>query len=255
MPLQGFTSIAPEATAAGASITTVLADAFRTNDLLFEKVAQALLASPFVPNGSDGEPADADLDPRRFINATQIVVGTDKTATAGVPLIWFARQRIVINAALKANGAGAAAGQSGDFGGSGGGAGAGDCKMPVTNEVLVSAGNGAESIAAAEAWRVSRALLYLPQLKGGAGGPAANGGVGGGVICLCAPVIEIKAGAKIEASGTGGAGGGGGGGLIVLLANQLITTITSGAGQNVFVNGGGGGPVGGAGRILTLQFQ
>ncbi len=256
MPLQGYTAIPPAATAAGSPITTGLADALRTNDVLFEKVAQSLLASPFVPNGTDGEPADADLDAKRFINATKIVLGTPKALDAGVPLIWFAREKIVINAKIDASGKGAAAGQTGDFGGSGGGVGGGACLMPGTGDILVQNGAAAESIAAEHAWKISRALMYLPQMKGGAGGPAGNGGNGGGVVCLCAPIIEIKPGAEIDASGTNGAGGGGGGGLVILIAGQLINVNDSGGSINVKVNGGGSGAtIGGAGRVMKLQFH
>lgn len=255
MTLQGYTAITPAATAAGTPITSGLTDALRTNDVLFEKVAQSLLASPFVPNGTDGEPADADLDAKRFINATKIVLGTPKTLTAGVPLIWFAREKIVLNAKIDAKGMGAAAGQTGDFGGSGGGAGGGACLMPGTADILVQNGAGAESIAAADAWKISRAMMYLAQLKGGAGGPAGTGGNGGGVVCLCAPVIEIKPGAEIDASGSDGAGGGGGGGIVILIAGQFINVQDTGGTINVKVNGGVGGTPGGAGRVMKLQFQ
>lgn len=254
MTLEGFTSIPEIATAGGAPIDAFQADALRRNDLLFEQVAQALLASPFAPNGTDGEPADADLDPRRFLNARSIVVGTPKSLTPKVPLIWFARERIVLNASINAKGMGAAAGQTGDFGGGGGGAGGAACVMPFSGEPVVAAGAAAASIAAADAWKWSRALLHLPHLRGGAGGPAANGGAGGGVVCLCAPVIEIREGAEIDASGADGAGGGGGGGLVILIARQLINVRLGGT-INVKVNGGAGGPAGGAGRVMALTFQ
>ena len=58
MTLQGYTAIAPAATAAGTAIANGLTEALRTNDVFFEKVAQLLLVSPFVPNGTDGEPAN-----------------------------------------------------------------------------------------------------------------------------------------------------------------------------------------------------
>jgi hypothetical protein len=254
MILQGFTSLPEQATVGGAPIDAFQADAFRRNDLLFEQVAQALLASPFVPNGMDGEPADADIDPRKFLNARSIVVGSPKMLAEKVPLIWFARERIVLNGSLDAKGKGAAAGETGDFGGSGGGGGAA-CLMPFTSEVIVQGGAAATAVPPAEAWKLSRPLLYLPHLKGGAGGPAAGGGAGGGVVCLCAPVIEIREGAEIDASGKDGAGGGGGGGLVVLIARQLINVRSAGT-ANVKVNGGGGaGGAGGAGRVMALTFQ
>lgn len=257
MTLQGFTEIPAASTAAGSSITNVLADAFRTNDALFEKIAQSLLASPFVPNGTDGDPADADIDPRKFINAKNLVVGTDKELTAGVPMIWFARERIVINATISGIGKGAAAGQSGDFGGSGGAPGGGSCIMPFSTDALVQNGASAETIDPAEAWRINRALLYLPHLKGGAGGGGVAGGAGGGVVCLCAPIIEFTASGLIDCSGANGTGadGGGGGGLIILIANQFIPETFDTAEIKVRVNGGGGGMAGGNGRILKLAFQ
>jgi hypothetical protein len=255
MTLQGFTEIQAGSTSAGSAITSVLADAFRTNDILFEKVAQALLASPFVPNGSDGDPADADIDARKFLNARNLVMGTNKVLTAGVPLVWFARERIVINAKLDAMGKGASPGQSGDFGGSGGGIGGGDCRMPFSTDILVQNGADAETLAPAEAWRISRSLMYLPHLKGGAGGPALNGGSGGGVVCLCAPIIEIGSVGLIDASGADGANGGGGGGLVILIANSFLNVNTNMAPLNVLVNGGGGGHAGGSGRIMRLEFQ
>ena len=258
MPLQGYTEIQAASTAAGSAITSTLADALRTNDILFEKVAQALLASPFVPNGMDGDPTDADIDAKKFINARNLVIGTDKPLTSGVPLIWFARERIVINAKIDAKGKGSPAGQSGDFGGSGGGAGGGNCTMPFSTDILVQNGASAETIIPDEAWRINRALLYLPHLKGGAGGGGgATAGSGGGVVCLCAPIIEFTPSGIIDASGNDGTAGagGGGGGLIILITNQILPLSFAVAPPKVLVNGGIGSPSGGNGRILKLEFQ
>jgi hypothetical protein len=259
MTLPGFISIPEQAVVGGAPVDAFQADAFRRNDVLFEQVAQSLLASPFVPNGTDGIPADADLDPRRFINAREIVVGTAKPLTARVPLIWFARERIVLNANLDGKGMGAQAGEKGDFGGSGGGGGAAgqDCVMPFSTEVILAGGAAGapglavDSLGPANAWKTSRALLYLPYLKGGAAGAA---GAGGGVICLCAPVIEIRGAAEIDASGADGAGGGGGG-LVLLIARKFVNVRTTGGMANVKVAGGVGAAAGGNGKIIALEYK
>jgi hypothetical protein len=259
MTLQGFTSIPEQAVVGGAPVDAFQADAFRRNDILFEQVAQSLLASPFVPNGTDGTPADADLDPRRFINAREIVVGTPKTLTARVPLIWFAREKIVLNAKIDAKGLGAQAGEKGDFGGSGGGGGAAgqDCVMPFTTEVILpggaagAPGRAVDSLLPADAWKTSRAVLHLPYLKGGAAGAV---GAGGGVVCLCAPVIEIRGAAEIDASGADGAGGGGGG-LVILIARKLINVRTTGGTANVKAAGGVGAAAGGNGKIIALEYR
>ncbi len=264
MALTGFTSIPEQATLGGAPVDAFSADAFRRNDLFFEQVARALFASPFVPNGADGVLLDADLDPRRFVNAQKFELGAAKTLTPRVPLIWFARERIVINANLNAKGKGAQATEAGDFGGSGGGGAAAGmaCVMPFTTEDILpggaagAVGRSADSIDPADVWKQSRLFLYLPWLKGGAAG-GSNGGAGGGVVCLCAPIIEIKGAAEIDASGDNSAtGGGGGGGLVILIAQQLINVRTTGATPNVKVNGGNGvgGGNGGIGKIILKEF-
>lgn len=277
MFLQGFSPIPELATAPGAPVDAFQADAFRRNDLLFESIMKGLLSSPFVPNGTDGSPADADLDPRRFINAREIAVGTPKTLMSRVPLVWFARERIVLNATLNGRGRGAQAGETGDFGGSGGGGAAAgqNCVMPFGADVILlggtagNSGNGLDSLSAADAWKLSRALLFLPHLKGGAAGAGASAagvgnpghGAGGGVICLCAPTIELRGAAQIDVRGAdanANTNGGGGGGLVILIARQLINVNI---GVNVLVNGGiapggGSGRAGGNGKVIPAStFQ
>lgn len=277
MFLQGFTSLPELATAPGAPVDAFQADAFRRNDLLFEGVLKALLASPFVPNGTDGTPADAALDPRRFINAREIAVGTPKTLASRVPLIWFARERIVLNASIDGRGRGAQTGETGDFGGSGGGGAAAgqNCVMPFGTDIILQGGvasnqgNDLDSLSVADAWKLSRALLYLPYLKGGAAGAGASAGAagtpdhgaGGGVVCLCAPVIELRGAAQIDVRGAdanSNTTGGGGGGLVILIARQLVNVNI---GVNVLVNGGtapagGSGKAGGNGKVIpSLTYQ
>src|SRR4051812_18754943 len=65
MTLEGFISIAEQATTGGAPIDAFQADAFRRNDALFEQIMQALMASPFMPTGTDGNVPDPD--PRQFV--------------------------------------------------------------------------------------------------------------------------------------------------------------------------------------------
>lgn len=262
MTLTGFISVPEGATTGGAPIDAFQADAFRRNDTLFEQVMQALLSSPYMPTGSDGDPVDPD--PKQFVNARTITVSTARKLTAGVPLIWIARDRITISHTIDARGLGAAAGQPGDFGGGGGGgASAGPaCTMPFgTDAILAASAAGAVglNLDTADAWKLSRIPLFLPWLKGGAGG-SDGGGAGGGVVCLCAPVIEfIGANGQIDARGAdAGANnqGGGGGGLVLLIARQLLNATD---GVTVLVNGGapfgGSGKTGGKGKFIPQVYQ
>src|SRR5438309_9701101 len=139
MTLTGFISVPEQATAGGAPIDAFQADAFRSNDTLFEQVMQALLSSPFMPAGTDGDVVDPDA--RQFVNAKTIVVNTVCNLTAGVPLIWIARDKITINNTINARGMGAQAGQPGDFGGGGGGGATGGqpCNMPFSTDLILAA--------------------------------------------------------------------------------------------------------------------
>ena len=272
--LTGFTAVPEAATVGGAPIDAFQADAFRRNDVLFEQVIQALMCSPFMPTSSIGAGsgdvlASNDDSAREFINAKTINVTAKCTLTPRVPLIWIARERIIIGAEIDAVGSGAAA-EEGDFGGSGGGGATAGfrCLMPFVptattkpeEQVLAGGAAGAAglNLSTADAWKMSRALLYLPFLIGGAAG-SDGGGAGGGVVCLCAPVIEFRAGGLINAAGKPASAankGGGGGGLVYLIARQIIG---ANEGTNIKINGGaatgGTGRAGGNGRYVPHEFR
>lgn len=262
MTLEGFVSIPEQATTGGAPIDAFQADGFRSNDTLFEQVMQALMSSPYVPTGVDGDVADPDA--RQFVNAKTIAVNTQRNLTAGVPLIWMAREKITLNHTINALGAGAAAGQTGDFGGGGGGgASAGQaCLMPFSTDTILAAsaaGAAGLNLDTADAWKLSRLFLFLPFLKGGAAG-SDGGGPGGGVVCLCAPVIElVGANGIIDARGANAGAnnqGGGGGGLVVLIARQIVN---ANVGTSILISGGtpagGTGQPGGNGKFIAHTFK
>ena len=271
MTLLGYNPVSEAATIAGAPIDTLQATAFRRNDVLFEQIVQALMCSPFMPtmalekedekNNVLVDSTNANDVTRRFINAKTINVTVKCSLTPRVPLIWIAQERITISAEIDAAGKGAPSGQKGDFGGSGGGGvGLGfDCMMPfsTTERVLNGGAIGivGNPLSSADLWKLSRALLYLPFLVGGASG-ADLGGAGGGVVCLCAPVIEIKTGGKINVSGENGVNkGGGGGGFIYLVARELINVVD---GTTAVFTGGtatGSGKAGGNGLCVRHEFQ
>ena len=238
-------------------------DAFRRNDILFEQVLKSILSSPFVPSGT--EPDVTNPDPRQFVNAKNITVNAVQNLlpNSKIPLIWFAKERITIAANILAKGAGSD--DDGDFGGGGGAAGAGNngkaCTMPFSTISILAAvtgSNAGANLSTADSWKLSRALMFLPYLKGGAAG-GNSGGNGGGVVCLCAPTIEIQGTAKIDASGgdasAGGNKGGGGGGLIVLIASRFVNVTNN---VNVLVNGGtktGTAGDGGSGVIIKKMIK
>lgn len=281
MQLEGYTPVPANATLGGAPIDAFQANAFRENDVLFEGLSQAILSSPLVPSGVDGDIPNDDNPLRVYhvFNAKTITVAspinflTDSPPDRyRMPLIWLAREKITISANIDATGNGgfnsATAGtEIGDFGGSGGGsnsAAGAACNLPfIGTEILpggTSSNNGVnvdDDAHQAEAW-ASRSLVYLPFCKGGAAGAGADGGAGGGVVFLCAPIIEIVGSAEIDASGadaTGTNSGGGGGGLIVLTAREFINVNRNG---NVKANGGakhGSGGDGGAGHIWIRRIS
>ena len=281
MTLEGYKLVSESATRPGAAIDASQVNSFRQNDVLFEQLIQALMCSPFMPStaaaglGSGDVVVNGSDFAKQFINAKTISVTAKCTLTARVPLIWIAHERITISAEIDAVGKGAQAGEVGDFGGSGGGAATAgaDCVMPFmpinladTEPVKDSkrilrggtAGNLGLNLENADAWRLSRAILHLPWLIGGASG-ADSGGAGGGIVCLCAPVIEIKGIGKINVAGenaTVNNRGGGGGGFVYLVGRQLInavldTTILIGGGTAA----GGSGRAGGRGMFVRHEFK
>ncbi|MEO1261102.1 MAG: hypothetical protein AAFZ15_20035 [Bacteroidota bacterium] len=255
--LNGYSPIPAGATVGGAPIDAFLVDSLRSNDVFFEKMLQAMLASPWMPSGTDTPDEIADPDPRKFVNAKRIVVNTQITLTQKVPLVWFAREKITLKHEIIATAKGADKGETGDFGGGGGWGGADgpDCKFPVSGVEICKGGRSASKNGAdlPAVW-ASRALSVLALCKGGAGGNSggATGSKGGGVVFLCAPEIIFEgANAKIAANGepahTGSNGGGGGGGLVVLIGRRISgavkntnITVTAGAKDNTGGNGGKG---------------
>lgn len=263
-PLSGFVLIPESATAPEAPYDAFLAQAFRINDALIHQLALGRFALPLSNRGTDG--VVVNPDPRSIVFADTITITADASLQGGIPLIWFARKRIVISQKINAKTFGAPRTGDGDFGGGGGGgASAGkNCVLPRTSVKMVDGGaignNDGKPLTADWA---SRALLQLPFCKGGgAGGDqgASLGGLGGGVVILCAPVIEFSGTGSIDASGGDGAGnaGGGGGGLIALVCRELINLNDAGPNPNVLLGGGrsaGTGGKGGAGFLLRRIFQ
>jgi len=129
-------------------------------------------------------------------------------------------------------------------------------------------------------------LLQSTRLMVGSGGGAGhqndfhgtNGGNGGGVIIIRAPVIICRIELALQARGTNapnamndGAGGGGSGGTIALFTDSIVGTITAdvsgGSGGNVISDifrhgpgGGGSGGIIGLGQLgltsaITAQFM
>ncbi len=266
MQLEGYTAVPSNATLGGAPIDAFQADAFRQNDVLFQQLLQAVLTSPLVPNGMDGIISDPPA--YQVVNAKTITVSNPIPFMTGpnrhrLPLIWLAREKITIGAKIDAKGNGAfisadANTKFGDFGGSGGGSdadsGAG-CRLPFSaTDFLAGGASGANgnNLSTELEW-ASRAFAYLPFCRGGAAGGSADGGEGGGVVFLCAPVIEFLANGEIDVSGNDGKSGnagGGGGGLVVLTARHIHN---ANLGSNILINGGtksGSGGDGGEGHFF-----
>lgn len=270
MALNGFTSVPAAATMGGAPIDAYQADAFRRNDELFEKWLQSVLVSPLIPSGYDAQAIATNPEPYRFVNAREIEITSPISLAADqhkIPIIWFARDRIVLKETINVAGKGAQPGEHGDFGGSGGfGTVDGQpCRLPYSGVQMFPGGiTGTNAQKRGQdlsnAW-ASRALPLLAYCRGGAAGGndgGTNGGAGGGVVVLCAPTIQFEgANAKIDASGADGQGGGntggGGGGLVVLIAKKII-----GSTGNVDVSGGqkqGTGGDGGNGLFLEIEIK
>jgi hypothetical protein len=265
-PLAGYVNIPASATAPEAPYDAFLAQAFRLNDGLFNKLALSRFAQPISNRGTDGVTNNPDA--KALLFADTITMTASVSSQAGVPLIWFARNKITISQPITAKGFGALRTGDGDFGGGGGGGASSagkKCSLPRSNPAIdIGAGGAIGNNAGAnlDATWATRALLQPTFCSGGGAGgdDGANlGGLGGGVVILCAPTIEF-AGGQIDASGAAGAGnaGGGGGGLIILIASEVKNMVVTGAGQNIFIGGGtsgGTGGTGGAGLIMQKKFQ
>ena len=260
VPLNGFVLLPASATDVGSPFDTLLADSFRKNDSLIHSVFASGLAAPAGSRGNVANPPTphaADL-----VFADQLNIGTEVILREGTPLIWRARQKITLSAKINGKGKGAPRDSDGDFGGSGGGSPSQSgkrCVLPLSSPAIemaaASVNNPGANLDAAWA---SRAWLSLQYSKGaGAGGHSgANlGGPGGGIVVLCAPVIEFAAGGQIDVSGDQGPAnaGGGGGGLILLIAGEIVGLQADGATPNIFLAGGGSagnGKSGGNGLLV-----
>jgi hypothetical protein len=266
--LTGFKSVTGDSTKSGAPIDAYQVDAFRQNDILFERVIQSLMCSPFMPASAIDAPdlvieANDIKFARTFLNVKTIKVTGKCTLEARVPLIWIARDRITIEGEIDAVGKGAQA-EEGDFGGSGGG-GLSEgkrCVMPFapTIQILAGGAKGTQGLnlksLLEDDWRLSRALLHLPFLVGGAAG-ADGGGAGGGVVCLCAPLIEFIKGGRINASGKPASvnKGGGGGGLVYLIAQRVTDDNEATINIKGGVSAKGTGGAGGDGKYIKHGFN
>ena len=262
-PLAGFVTIPETATAAEAPLDAFLGMAYRLNDDLIHKALVSRLAQPFSNRGVDN-PTSAALDARSFYLADTLLLDKDIDVSPSTPLFWCARKKITLSKKINAKGKGAATGE-GDFGGGGGGGAVGgkNCNLPlVMPQIQTVAGGASPNVVGADAdlnWS-SRALMMLTFCTGGAAGGDGNGGdkggLGGGVVVLCAPVIEFTADGMIDASGAlgNGSAGGGGGGIIILIAGEIIELQESKTNVDGGASAGTGGK-GGKGFLLIKKFS
>ena len=261
-PICGFTSIPATATGSGSPFDAMLADTFRSNDHLLHALMAAGLAAPFGSRGNMANPPAPDASDLVF--ADQLNISSEIILRPGIPLIWRARQKITLTAKINGKGKGPSPNTDGDFGGAGGGSATNSgsrCILPHTNPAMeiAAASVNTDGAAVDPVW-ASRAWLYLQHSKGGGAGGAEGatmGGRGGGIVVLCAPVIEFGAGGMIDVSGESGAAnaGCGGGGLVLLIAGEITGLLTDGAGANVMIQGGqptapGTGKAGGNGLLI-----
>ena len=263
MDRDGFTNITEKAFAGGAPIDVLHSQTFRENDLLFRELFTSVMCSPLIPKEIvDDDPNS--FSPIRIIQRKDIIIESEVVLTEQVPLLWLATEKIEIGAIINGKAKGAPAGKDGDFGGAGGGGTGGkggDCRLPFSDALLLNGGQNPGDVGEtftnpddAKAW-ASRAYSLISFCKGGAGGGLSSqatgaGGLGGGIVFLCAPSIRITTGGGIDVSGVDGSDGvgGGGGGLIVLIGNEIAVED-----QNVNIAGGnslGGGARGGDGIFI-----
>jgi hypothetical protein len=275
LPLSGFVTIPDSATKPEAPIDAFLGMAYRLNDDVLQNALLSRLAQPFSNRGID-MPTSGSLDAGNLYLATKIDLDKEIEVRGGTPLIWYAREKIKISKRIIAKGKGSLDGE-GDFGGSGGGGNKFDgldCLMPQSKSIKIVDGGGVNlnGIDAKPHWS-SRALLMLPFCKGGSKGGndislidklvgketkevnAELGGLGGGVVVLCAPTIEFVGEGSIDVSGANGRvnAGGGGGGIIILIASEIIGYTT----EKINIEGGkgaGSGGSGGKGFLLMKRF-
>jgi hypothetical protein len=261
--LSGFSPIPASATEAGSPFDAMLAHSFRQNDQLLHNVFASGFSAPFASGNGEANPPVLHAGMLHY--ADEININAEVILKPGTPLIWRARNKIKIAAKINGKGMGAPANTDGDFGGSGGGSAstAGKrCVLPLTNPAIEIAGAALNTagVPLDEIW-ASRCCLLLQSSKGAGAGStegADAGGLGGGIVVLCAPVIEFDAATgSIDVSGMPGSGNGGcgGGGLVLLYAGEIIGLRADGANPNVLVQGGqptapGTGKAGGNGLLL-----
>ena len=266
-PMLGFVDIPESATEPEAPLDGFLGMALRVNDDFIHENLLNSLASPFVNTMTDGNITDTANLGGRILHAKNINVNQNVTLEAATPLFWFASEKITIDATIDGKGKGTPADEDGDFGGSGGASDINhgkDCKIPIIGTRMALGGrsiNPKDGNTIAVEWQ-SRMPLYWSHIKGGARGANDNtnsGGLGGGIVVLCAPAIEFIANGKIDVSGMNAPGnaGGGGGGVIMLIANEVIGLQQGGGTPNVIFKGGenaGSGGNGGNGYLKELKF-
>ena len=260
VPLQGYIPIPATATEACGPFDAILANSFRNNDHILHNILASGFAAPFGSRGNVANPPAPHASDLVF--ADHLNIAAEVILREATPLIWRARQKITLSAKINGAGKGAPRDSDGDFGGSGGGSSSHtgkQCTLPQSNPPIEIAsasvdnpGTNLDPIWASRAW------LSLQYSKGaGAGGQsgADPGGIGGGIVVLCAPVIEFAAGGQIDVRGDQGLtnAGGGGGGLILLIAGEIIGLHADGPTQNILLSGGGSagnGKSGGNGLLL-----
>ncbi|MEM6272854.1 MAG: hypothetical protein AAF998_25795 [Bacteroidota bacterium] len=265
MAIDNYTPIPGTATAAGAPIDSFLLRSLRTNNDTLELYMRAALATGFGPMGGFFPSAADDTveitsvsqaEQSYLFNARSIDLQVSMATLPRVPLIWFAKESIVLQDTLDASGNGAQNGEVGNFGGSGGGDGttaSGACEIPLTRvQTAAPSGTGSTGDDLAEHW-ASRIFMHLAGATGGGPGAGANGGAGGGIIILCAPRITTNGNDILANGANGGAGdsGGGGGGLVLLIGHQIDA-------PNISVSGGtgsGAGAAGGNGYSRIMRFN
>lgn len=269
MALNNFTTIPAGATNPGAPIDAFLLRTLRTNNEAAENWLRAALATPFGPMGGFYSGGNANLtisgavnDEKRcyMYNAKKLTLDTTTAldTKAKMPLIWFATEEIELKKTINATGKGAAATETGNFGGSGGGAAAvaGDTEIPITGVSMKTGGaTNAVGNALDEFW-ASRVFQHLSGATGGGPGAGGTGGAGGGIVILCAPKITLSGGSKIIARGANGTanGGGGGGGLILLICYETNAVIGDLEVNGGLGNGTASAGVGGAGFAKIVTF-
>jgi hypothetical protein len=230
-------------------------------------------------DGAFSSSGSGNIDAGVYYHTTFVLnAGHTLNLANGTTVVIYARDSIVIDGTLSANGDGAAGGAGGSGGGGGGGganAGLGSASAGGGGGGITggSGGNGGTASylgrtqnggagAGASGNGGSGTTHPIDQTRyiyddrigsggggggsGSAGGPGGNGGNGGGCIILISPSITINSGSSITANGvngqnggsTGGAGGGGGAGGFI---GAITESLTNDGTQTVTAGTGGTG--------------